>query len=68
MLLTAPTRKATVKQEQWIRTNRAELKAFLGLLLLRGVYKASGESTEELWSADGRIDFPSTMSYNRFVL
>jgi len=25
-----------------------ELKAFVGLLLLRGVYKASGESTEEL--------------------
>ena len=26
------------------------------------------ESTEELWSADGRQDFPSTMSFNRLVL
>ena len=56
-----------VKQELWTLTSRKELKAFVGLLLLRGVYKASGESTEELWSADGRQDFPSTMANNRLV-
>lgn len=56
-----------VKKEDWTMIDQMELKAFLGLLLLRGVYKASGESTEELWSADGRKDFPSTMSFNRFV-
>ena len=56
-----------IKHEQWKATSQVELRAFIGLLLLRGVYKASGESTEELWSADGRRDFPSTMSFNRFV-
>lgn len=56
-----------VKKEEWTVVNEMELRAFFGLLLLRGVYKASGESTEELWSEDGRKDFPATMSYNRFV-
>lgn len=60
-------RGSRVKQEQWIEMNRVERKAFLRLLLLWGVYKASGESTKELWSADGRKDFLSTMSFNRFV-
>jgi hypothetical protein len=55
-----------VKEEAWIAMCQMELKAFLGLLLLRGVYRASGELTEELWSADGRKDFPSTMTFNRF--
>ena len=54
-----------VKNDEWTPINQMEMKAFIGLLLLRGVYRASGESTEELWSTDGRKDFPSTMSYNR---
>lgn len=57
----------TVKQEDWNAMSVVELKAFLGLLLLRGVYRATGESTEELWSADGRQDFAATMSFNRLV-
>jgi hypothetical protein len=36
------------KNTEWNDVNAVEMKAFVGLLLLRGVYKASGESTEEL--------------------
>ena len=47
----------------------AEMMAFMGLLILRGTYRASGEAIEELWSSiHGRPVFPSTMSLNRFKL
>ena len=47
----------------------AEMMAFMGLLILRGTYRASGEAIEELWSSThGRPVFPSTMSLNRFKL
>lgn len=46
-----------------------EMKAFLGLLILRGVYRAAGECAEELWSADhGRQIFSKTMTFSRFKL
>lgn len=46
-----------------------ELKSFIGLLILRGVYRAAGESTEELWSPEhGRPVFGRTMGLNRFKL
>lgn len=45
----------------------AEMKAFIGLLILRGVYRAAGESTDELWSAKhGRSIFSKTLSLARF--
>ena len=47
----------------------AEMKAFIGLLILRGVYRAAGECTDELWSAlHGRVIFSKTMSLSRFKL
>jgi hypothetical protein len=51
----------------WRDIDRNELMAFIGLIILRGLYKAAGESTRELWGVDGRKDFPETMSYNRFI-
>jgi hypothetical protein len=46
-----------------------ELNAFFGILILRGVYRAAGESIDELWSAEhGRFIFRNTMSLNRFKL
>lgn len=46
-----------------------EMQAFIGLLILRGVYRSAGESTDELWSSlHGRAIFSKTMSLNRFKL
>ena len=46
-----------------------ELNAFFGILILRGVYRAAGESIDELWSPEhGRIIFTNTMTLNLFKL
>ena len=46
-----------------------ETDAFLGLLLLAGVYRESQEALHELWSRhSGRPIFLATMSVNRFKL
>ena len=60
--------EASRKVEDWTNVTIEEMHAFIGLLILRGVYKATGENTEELWSADGRAVFGQTVSYNRFRL
>jgi len=52
--------------EEFSEVNESEMEAFVGLLILRGVYRGSRESTEELWSEDGRKDFRAGMSFNRF--
>lgn len=45
------------------------MEAFIGLLLLSGVYKSRNESTESLWDATtGRSIFRATMSLEKFKL
>jgi hypothetical protein len=53
-------------KDNWIDVDRVEMMAFVGLVILRGVYKSAGEATEELWGVDGRSDFSRTMTYTRF--
>lgn len=53
--------------DTWRDVDSTEMNAFLGLVLLRGVYMASGESVDELWSKDhGRVMFSQTMPLSRF--
>lgn len=53
--------------ESWIHINDAELDAYFGLLYLAGVFRSSGEATEELWNvSDGRTIFRAVMSRHRF--
>ncbi|XP_066468624.1 piggyBac transposable element-derived protein 4-like isoform X1 [Tiliqua scincoides] len=55
------------KVKAWKAVDLAELKAYIGLLLLAGVYHARHETLEELWDASsGRPHFRATMSLNRF--
>ena len=45
----------------------ADLEAYIGLLILAGVYKSKGEATASLWNAEtGRAIFPATMSLKTF--
>ena len=53
-------------KDNWVDVDRVEMMPFVGLVILRGVYKSAGEATEELWGVDGRSDFPRTMTYTRF--
>lgn len=50
-------------------TSLEELKAFIGLLILAGVFRAGRENLEDLWATDGTgIEiFRLTMTRNRFT-
>ena len=49
----------------YIKTTTAlELKAFMGLLILRGVYKCNYTAVRKFWNS--HPVFPATMSINRF--
>ncbi|XP_070607652.1 piggyBac transposable element-derived protein 4-like, partial [Erythrolamprus reginae] len=51
----------------WDPIDTATLHAYIGLLLLAGVYKSYGESCRSLWAAhSGRHIFRATMSVERF--
>ena len=56
-----------MKGPEWKEIDNIELDAYIGLCILRGVYKSSNESVRELWKEEtGRSIFGKTMSVNRF--
>lgn len=53
--------------ENWKDMDMQELLAYVGLLVLSGVYQSNGGSTLRLWSEKtGRAIFRATMSHKRF--
>ncbi|XP_031594040.1 piggyBac transposable element-derived protein 4-like [Oreochromis aureus] len=51
----------------WRDLDADELRAYVGLIVLAGVYRSKHESTESLWSEkSGRSIFRATMSHKRF--
>ena len=55
--------------DSWKDLDVTHLQAYIGLLILVGVYKSKGEATARLWAADtGRVIFPATMSLKKFYL
>lgn len=51
----------------WRDLDTEELQAYVGLLILAGVYRSKNESTLSLWSEkSGRSIFRATMSHKRF--
>lgn len=61
--------KYSTQQAYTNYVNLLEMKAFLGLLLLAGVFKSAHEDVASLWAADGtgRDIFRITMSLKRFL-
>ncbi|XP_033971716.1 piggyBac transposable element-derived protein 4-like [Trematomus bernacchii] len=52
---------------EWRDMDTEELQAYVGLLILAGVYRSKNESTLSLWSEkSGRSIFRATMSHKRF--
>ncbi|XP_061734550.1 piggyBac transposable element-derived protein 4-like isoform X2 [Nerophis ophidion] len=52
----------------WQDINMVELRAYLGLLILSGIFKSRHESTKSMWDGEtGRSVFAATMSKKRFV-
>lgn len=55
--------------ENWRDLNIADLDAYIGLLLLAGVYRSSNEATTSLWDEyKGRHLFRATMSLKKFKM
>lgn len=53
----------------WREVDATELQAYIGLLLLAGVYRSRNEATVSLWDdRKGRAIFRATMSHRRFSL
>lgn len=58
---------ARVYGDKWKEIDGVEFSAYIGLLLLAGVFKSCNECTESLWDAEkGRPIFRATMSLQRF--
>jgi hypothetical protein len=58
-----------VYQALWKEVSDTEIKKFLGLLILIGVYKSKNENVSQLWSKlDGRPIFNSIMSRDGFKM
>ena len=57
---------ATKFGERWKNTSTEEIRRFIGLLYLCGIFRSAGESLESLWNKEhGRKVFHSTMSLHR---
>uniref|UniRef100_A0A8D0GYX9 PiggyBac transposable element-derived protein domain-containing protein n=1 Tax=Sphenodon punctatus TaxID=8508 RepID=A0A8D0GYX9_SPHPU len=53
--------------DSWQPITELELRAYIGLRILAGVCRSSGETLDELWSTErGRPQFRATMSLARF--
>ncbi|KAM4613310.1 piggyBac transposable element-derived protein 4-like [Polymixia lowei] len=55
--------------ERWKELDQAALQAYMGLLILAGVYRSNHEATMSLWDAEfGRPIFRATMTLHQFHL
>lgn len=53
--------------QEWKTMNMNDLHAYMGLLILAGVYRSQGEAASSLWNAEmGRPIFRVTMSLEMF--
>lgn len=53
--------------DSWRALDQVDLLAYIGLLILAGVYRSNNEATQSLWDAEsGRPIFRSTMSLQQF--
>lgn len=54
--------------DDWKEFDNITFQAYIGLLLLAGVYKSNGEATKSLWNKEtGRAIFRATMSLEKFT-
>ncbi len=56
-----------VFEDTWREIDLVDLQAYMGLLILAGVYRSNNEATKSLWDAEsGRPTFWATMSLQQF--
>ncbi|XP_036958596.1 piggyBac transposable element-derived protein 4-like [Acanthopagrus latus] len=56
-----------VYKDNWKEVTQTDMNAYMGVLILAGVYRSRNESTSSLWDAEsGRTIFRATMSLQKF--
>ncbi len=65
LIVECTNNEANQKTASWNNTTKPEMKKFIGLLLLAGVYKSKGKSLASLWGPNGRRVFAQCMSLYR---
>lgn len=56
-----------IYKDDWKEITQTDTRAYMGLLILSGVYRSRNESTSSLWDAEsGRTIFRATMSLQKF--
>jgi hypothetical protein len=59
--------RVSIYGDNWKRLDEIDLRAYIGLLILAGVYRSRGEATCNLWDAEsGRAIFRATMPLKVF--
>ncbi|XP_046872053.1 piggyBac transposable element-derived protein 4-like, partial [Hypomesus transpacificus] len=68
VILDETNREGYLKRgEEWKAMDASDLRAYIGLLILAGVYKSRGEAAASLWDAQsGRAIFRATMQLKVF--
>ncbi|XP_062305998.1 uncharacterized protein LOC134029314 [Osmerus eperlanus] len=68
VILDVTNREGYLKRgEEWKAMDATDLRAYIGLLILAGVYKSRGEAAASLWDAQsGRAIFRTTMQLKLF--
>ncbi|XP_062308098.1 piggyBac transposable element-derived protein 4-like [Osmerus eperlanus] len=68
VILDVTNREGYLKHgEEWKAMDATDLRAYIGLLILAGVYKSRGEAAASLWDAQsGRAIFRATMQLKLF--
>lgn len=54
--------------ESWIEVDRITIEAYIGLIMLAGVYNAYRQSLEELFHVNNRAEYRATFSMKRFKM
>nr|XP_020444398.1 piggyBac transposable element-derived protein 4-like [Monopterus albus] len=69
LVLAATNREGSRTRDSWKQMDVIDLRAYVGLLILAGVYRSRGEAAASLWDAEcGRAIFRATMSLKDFYL
>ena len=58
-----------VQNLSFVNLDKISMKAYIGVLLLAGVYKSNGEALKNFWNDEkGRPIFRATFSLKRFFI
>lgn len=68
IVLMTNTEGRRVYKDSWMDIDEITINAYIGIILLAGVYKAYGQNIDELFDNNNRAEFRATFSKNKFKM